>query len=47
MNINNRLVVAKGVGGGWSWRLGLVDVSYYIQTTGPTVEHRERSYDKP
>ena len=30
----------RGLGEGWSWRLGLADVSYYRQNgqkTGPTV----------
>ena len=39
---------------GWSGRLGLADVSFYIyimdKKQGPTVQHREPypiSYDKP
>ena len=34
------LWLPRGLGEGWNWRSGLVDVSYYIQneqTTGPTV----------
>ena len=41
------------VGEGWSKRLELADVSYYIgrdKQSGPTIQHRElysMSYDKP
>ena len=29
-DIENRLVVAKGEGGGWTWSWGLVDANYWI-----------------
>ena len=30
MNVKNRLVLAKGEGGGWAGSLGLVDANYCI-----------------
>ena len=57
-DVENRLVVAKGEGGGgeevgWTGSLGLVDANSSIQDEkqqGPTVWHRELysiSTDKP
>ena len=43
MDLENRLVVAKGEGKGvgWSGSLGLVDANYCIWSGDPTVQHRE------
>ena len=30
MDLENRLVVAKGEGVGWTWNLGLIDTNYWL-----------------
>ena len=50
MNIENRLVVAKGegVGGGMEWEVGVSRCKLlYIERINSTGNYIQKSYDKP